>query len=54
MHDLKKFFWDEHYLYCSCADGLIQRCMPEGEILCVLESCHSSPVGARHCGIRTA
>lgn len=25
IHDVKNFFWDEPYLYRSCADGLI-RC----------------------------
>ncbi|XP_069155015.1 uncharacterized protein [Solanum lycopersicum] len=38
----------------SCADGLIRRCVPEVEMLSVLEACHSSPVGGHHTGIRTA
>ena len=54
MHDVKKFFWDEPYLYRSCADGIIRPCVPEVEILSVLEACHSSPVGGHHSGIRTA
>ena len=54
MYDVKKFFWDEPYLYRSCADGLIRRCVPEYEMLSVLEACHSSPVGGHHSGIRTA
>ena len=54
MYDVKKFFWDEPYLYRSCADGLIRRCVPECEILSVLEACHSSPVGGHHSGIRTS
>ena len=54
MYDLKKFFWDEPYLYRSCADRLIRRCVPECEMLSVLEACHSSPVGGHHSGIRTA
>ena len=45
MYNVKKFFWDEPYLYRSCADRLIRRCVPECEILSVLEACHSSPVG---------
>ena len=28
MHDVKNFFWDEPYLYRSCADRLILRCVP--------------------------
>ena len=54
MYDVKNFFWDEPYLYRSCADGLIRRCVPECEMLSVLEACHSSPVGGHHSGIRTA
>ena len=44
MHDVKKFFWDEPYLYRSCDDGRICRCLPEVEMLSVLEACFSSPV----------
>ena len=54
MYDVKKFFWDEPYLYRSCADGLIRCCVPECEMLSVLEACHSSPVGGHHSGIQTA
>ena len=35
MHDVKKL-WDEPYLYRSCANGLIRRCVPEVEMLSVL------------------
>ena len=45
MHDVKKFFWDEPYLYRSYADGIFHRCVTEVEMLSVLEACHSSPVG---------
>ena len=54
MHYVKNFFRDEPYLYRSCADGLIRRCVPEVETLSVLEACHSSPVSGHYSGIRTA
>ena len=54
MHDEKNFFLDETYLYRICVDGLIWRCVPEVEMLNVLEACHSLPVGGHHSGIRTA
>ena len=54
MYAVKKFFWDEPYLYRSCADGLIRRCVPECEMLSVLEECHSSPIGGHHSGIQTS
>ena len=44
MYDVTKFFRDEPYLYRSCADGIIWRCVSEVEMLSVLEACHSSPV----------
>ena len=54
MHDVKKFFWDEPYLYRICADGLIRWCVPNVEMLSVLKSCHSSHVGGHHSGIQTS
>ena len=45
MHDLKKFFCDKIYLYRSSAYGIIRRCVPEVDMLSVLEECHSSLVG---------
>ena len=41
-------------MYRCCADGLIRRCVPEVEMLSVLEACHSSLVGGHHSGIQTA
>ncbi|TMX03846.1 hypothetical protein EJD97_013572, partial [Solanum chilense] len=43
-----------HQMKKSCADGIIRRCVPEDEMLSVLEACHSSPVGGHHSGIQTA
>ena len=53
MHDVKKIFWDESYSYRSCADGLIRCCVPNVDMLSVLEACHFLPVGGHHSGIRT-
>ena len=53
MHDMKIFFWNEPYLYQSCGDGIIRRCVLEVEMLSVLEACHSLHVGGHHSGIRT-
>ena len=54
MHNVKNFFWHEPLLYRSYADGHIRCCVPEVEMLSVLEACHSSPVSGHHSGIRTA
>ena len=42
IHDVKNFFWDEPYLYRSCANGLIRHCVPEVEMFSGLEAWHSS------------
>ncbi|XP_069144398.1 uncharacterized protein [Solanum lycopersicum] len=54
IHDFKKFFLDEQYLYRSCADGLNHRCVLEVEMLSSLEACHSPPVGGHQSAICTA
>ncbi|TMW95515.1 hypothetical protein EJD97_008725 [Solanum chilense] len=54
MDDVKKFFWEEPYLYQSCTNGIIRHYVTEVEILSVLEVCHSSPVGGHNSCIRTA
>ena len=48
---MKNLFWDEPYLYHSCADGVICCCVPEVEMSSVLEACHLSPVCGHHSGI---
>ena len=53
-HDLKKFFWDEPYVYRACTDEIIRRCVHVVEMLSVLEACHSSPMGGHHSGIHTS
>ena len=54
LHDVKYFFWDEPYLFKSCADQIIRRCVPENEQLSILEHCHSKEAGG-HFGVeRTA
>ncbi|XP_015167531.1 uncharacterized protein [Solanum tuberosum] len=45
MFDVKKFFWEEPFLFRVCADGIIRDCVPELEMMSILETCHSSPVG---------
>ena len=54
MHDLKKFFWDDLYLYWSFVNGIIRRCVPEVDMFSVLVVFHSSLVGRHNSGIRTA
>ena len=54
MNNVKKFFWDEPYLFRSCAVGLIRCFVLEVEMLNVLEARHSSFVCQHHSGIKMA
>lgn len=48
LFDVRKYFWDDLYLFRICADGVIKRCIPEVEMLSIMEDCHSSVVGGHH------
>ncbi|XP_055826350.1 uncharacterized protein LOC129894720 [Solanum dulcamara] len=54
MSDVKKFFWEEPYLFHVCEDEIIHRCVPEVEMMSILEACHSSPISGHQSGIQTA
>ncbi|XP_049345415.1 uncharacterized protein LOC125809926 [Solanum verrucosum] len=51
LFDVKKYFWDEPYLFRECADHIIRRCVPDEEAMKILHSCHASPVGGHHGGV---
>lgn len=54
LHDVTQYFWDKPYFFRRCADGVIRRCVPDMEMLSILEVCHTSPVGGHHTGDCTA
>lgn len=54
LYDVTQYFWDEPYLFRRRADCVIRRCVPDVEMLNILEACHASPVGGHHAGDRTA
>ncbi|GJX49391.1 reverse transcriptase domain-containing protein [Tanacetum coccineum] len=43
--DVKHYFWDDPFLFKTCADQIIRRCVDGKEALEVLEACHSGPRG---------
>lgn len=53
MHDVKKYYWDESYLFKECMDNIIRRCVSKLEIETIHEECYSSVVRGHHGGIRT-
>ncbi|XP_049357118.1 uncharacterized protein LOC125821794 [Solanum verrucosum] len=52
--DVKRYFWDEPYLFKECANHIIRRCVPEEKAIEILHACHASPVGGHHGGVRTS
>jgi len=54
LFDVRKYFWDEPYLFRECAYHIFRRCVSEEEAVEILHACHTSPVGGHHGSIRTA
>ncbi|GJX86446.1 reverse transcriptase domain-containing protein [Tanacetum coccineum] len=45
LSDLKHYFWDEPYLFKSCPDRIIRRCVIGKELQEILEHCHKGAAG---------
>nr|GEY92132.1 reverse transcriptase [Tanacetum cinerariifolium] len=43
--DVRHYFWDDPYLFKTCPDQMIRRCVAGQEALDILEACHSGPTG---------
>ncbi|GJR70766.1 reverse transcriptase domain-containing protein [Tanacetum coccineum] len=41
--DVKHYFWDDPFLFKSCADQVIRRCVSGQEAFDILKACHSGP-----------
>nr|GEZ57984.1 reverse transcriptase domain-containing protein [Tanacetum cinerariifolium] len=41
--DARYYFWDDPYLFRTCADQIIQRCVAGKEAIDILNACHSGP-----------
>ncbi|GJY53763.1 reverse transcriptase domain-containing protein [Tanacetum coccineum] len=52
--DIKHYFWDDPYLFRTCADQIIRRCVFEKEALEILKACHEGPTGGHHSANITA
>ncbi|XP_021737694.1 uncharacterized protein LOC110704206 [Chenopodium quinoa] len=48
--EVRRYFWNDPYLFKQCGDGLFQKYVPDHEIEGVLEHCHSLPCGG-HGGV---
>ncbi|GJT07001.1 reverse transcriptase domain-containing protein [Tanacetum coccineum] len=46
--DVKHYFWDDPYLFRTCVDQIIRRCVHGQEALEILKACHDGPTGGHH------
>nr|GEX68738.1 reverse transcriptase domain-containing protein [Tanacetum cinerariifolium] len=46
--DVKYYFWDHPYLFKTCADQVIRRCVTGQEAVDILTACHSGPTGGHY------
>ncbi|GKA15484.1 reverse transcriptase domain-containing protein [Tanacetum coccineum] len=52
--DVKHYFWDDPFLFKTCADQIIRRCVDGKEALEILKACHSGPTGGHYSANFTA
>ncbi|GJS74426.1 reverse transcriptase domain-containing protein [Tanacetum coccineum] len=46
--DVKHYFWDDPFLFKTCADQVIRRCVLGQEAVDILTACHSGPTGGHY------
>ncbi|GJY76765.1 reverse transcriptase domain-containing protein [Tanacetum coccineum] len=46
--DIKHYFWDDPYLFHTCADQIICRCVFGQQAFDILKACHEGPTGGHH------
>nr|GEZ93723.1 reverse transcriptase domain-containing protein [Tanacetum cinerariifolium] len=46
--DARHYFWDDPYLFRTCADQIIRRCVAGKESIEILNACHSGPTGGHY------
>ncbi|GJR25951.1 reverse transcriptase domain-containing protein [Tanacetum coccineum] len=52
--DIKHYFWDDPFLFRTCADQIIRRCVFGQKALDILKACHKGPIGGHHSANITA
>lgn len=48
--DSKYYFWDDPYLWKSCSDQVVRRCVDKSEYASILTLCHGLESG-ENCGL---
>nr|GEV13331.1 reverse transcriptase domain-containing protein [Tanacetum cinerariifolium] len=46
--DARHYFWDDPYLFRTCANQIIRRCVAGKEAIDILNACHSRPTGGHY------
>nr|GEZ69935.1 reverse transcriptase domain-containing protein [Tanacetum cinerariifolium] len=46
--DVRHYFWDDPYLFNTCPDQIIRRCVASQEAIDILKACHSGPIGGHY------
>nr|GEU63723.1 hypothetical protein [Tanacetum cinerariifolium] len=46
--DIRRYFWDDPYLFSVCADQIIRRCVDGNEAMENLKACHHGPTSGHH------
>nr|GEZ98425.1 reverse transcriptase domain-containing protein [Tanacetum cinerariifolium] len=46
--DARHYFWDDPYLFRTCADQIIRRCVAGKKAIDILNACHSGPTGGHY------
>nr|GFA49128.1 reverse transcriptase domain-containing protein [Tanacetum cinerariifolium] len=52
--DARHYFWDDPYLFRTCVDQTIRRCVAGQEAIDILKACHSGPTGGHYGASYTA
>nr|GFB73678.1 reverse transcriptase domain-containing protein [Tanacetum cinerariifolium] len=52
--DARYYFWDDPYLFRTCADQIIRHCVAGQEAIDILNACHIGPTGGHYCASYTA
>nr|GEZ28182.1 reverse transcriptase domain-containing protein [Tanacetum cinerariifolium] len=48
FNDARHYFWDDPYLFRTCADQIIRHCVAGKEAIDILNACHSGPTGGHY------
>nr|GFB74407.1 reverse transcriptase domain-containing protein [Tanacetum cinerariifolium] len=46
--DVRHYFWDDPYLFRTCPNQIIRRCIAGQEAIDILKACHSRPTGGHY------